>query len=243
MKSILVTGASTGIGRAIALEMASEYDYIAIAGFSHEEELLSLKSEILSSYDNKSCHAFVGDISNYDFAKTMISTIIEEAHEITSIVNNAGISYVELFTDTTPERWNRICNVNINSVYNVCHNAIPYMIDKKFGKIINISSVWGEVGASCEVAYSATKGAINSFSRALAKELALSNISVNAISFGVIDTPMNSHLDENEKATLCDEIPFGRMADTKEAATFIKQLLAMPTYHTGDIVRFDGGFI
>jgi 3-oxoacyl-[acyl-carrier protein] reductase len=116
------------------------------------------------------------------------------------------------------------------------------MVHQKSGKILNISSVWGDFGASCEVAYSATKGGINSFTKALARELAPSNISVNAIAFGAIDTRMNQGLSEDERTALETEIPFGRMATADEAAEFIKSILALPAYCTGDIIKFDGGW-
>ena len=243
MNSAIVTGASSGIGKEIALAIAPNYEYIAIAGFTHKKELSDLRDRILKSNPDCCCHAFVGDISDYNFVNSMIKTVISEAGGISVLINNAGISYVEPFTDTSPEKWKRLMGTNLDSMYNTCHCALPSMLSRKEGRIINISSVWGLTGASCEVAYSAAKGAIISFTKALAKELAPSNISVNAVAFGAIDTDMNSHLNSDEKENLCEDIPFGRMATTKEAATFVKQLLDMPMYHTGDILKFDGSWI
>ncbi len=241
MKSIIITGASRGIGYEAALLLAQDYDYIAICCSKDAEGLDKLKSELTNQ--GKACLALVGDVSDYSFAKNMVDTVIRDAGEITTLVNNAAISQVSLFTDTTPDMWQHMMNVNINSVYNFCHATLPYMINKKVGRIINISSVWGLVGASCEVAYSTTKGAINAFTKALAKELAPSNISVNAIAFGAVDTTMNGHLDPEELTALCDEIPYGRMCTPAEAAQCIKGLLDMPEYMTGEVVKVDGGWI
>ena len=185
----------------------------------------------------------VGDVADYEFVKKMVDTVIKDACEITALINNAAISEAGLFTDTTPNNWQHIMNVNVNSVYNFCHSVLPHMINKKLGKIINISSVWGLVGASCEVAYATTKGAINAFTKALAKELAPSNISVNAIAFGAVNTTMNGHLEPEEMQSLCDEIPMGRMCSPIEAAQAIKGVLNMPEYMTGEIIKVDGAWI
>lgn len=241
MKSIIITGASRGIGYNTALLLADDFDYIAICCSKDTEGLTKLKSAIVAK--SKLCATFIGDVSDYDFVHNMVDTVIKEAGEITVLINNAAISQVGLFTDTTPSNWQHILNVNLNSVYNFCYTVVPYMVRKKAGKIINISSVWGLVGASCEVAYSTTKGAINAFSKALAKELAPSNIAVNAIAFGAVDTSMNGQLSPEDVDALCDEIPYGRMCTTGEAAQAIKGLLDMPGYMTGEIIKVDGGWI
>ena len=162
--------------------------------------------------------------------------------KIDILVNNAGISHIGLLQDMTYEEWQNIINVNLGSVFTMCKNVIPFMLKAGHGKIINISSVWGNVGASCEVAYSASKGGINSFTRALAKELAPSNIQVNAIAFGAIDTDMNHFLDEEERTSLIDEIPAGRLASPEEAAQFITSISDSGTYLTGQIISMDGGW-
>lgn len=241
MKSIIITGASRGIGYEAALLLAKSYDYIAICCSRDTSALEELKLKIQSL--GKTCLAMVGDVSDYSFAKAMVDTVIHDAGEISAIINNAAISQVGLFTDTTPDDWQHIMNVNVNSVYNFCNAALPHMINRKSGKILNISSVWGLVGASCEVAYSTTKGAINAFTKALAKELAPSSISVNAIAFGAVDTTMNGHLEAEETDALCEEIPYGRMCSPKEAALAIKGVLDMPDYLTGEVIKVDGGWI
>lgn len=241
MKSIIITGASRGIGEAIALACTDYYDYIAICCQKSSDKLSNTASKIAQK--GVSCRTFVGDISDYSFANELVSTVVSEAGGIDALVNNAGISTIGLFTDTTPEDWQRIINVNLSSIYNMCHSAIPHMVREKAGRIVNISSVWGLCGASCEVAYSTTKSGINGFTKALAKELAPSNISVNAIAFGAVDTSMNNHLSDEEKAVLAEEIPYGRMASCEEAAACVVKVLEMPDYYTGDILKFDGAWI
>lgn len=241
MKSIIITGASRGIGYEAALLLAKYYDYIAVCCSKNVTMLEELKVRIEAM--GKSCIAMAGDVADYNFAKQLVDTVAKDAGEITAIVNNAAISQVGLLTDTTPNDWQHIMNVNVNSVYNFCHAALPCMINKKAGKIVNISSVWGLVGASCEVAYSTTKGAVNAFTKALAKELAPSNISVNAIAFGAVNTTMNGHLEPQDVEALCEEIPYGRMCSPIEAAHTIKGVLDMPSYMTGEIIKVDGAWI
>ncbi len=240
-KTAIITGASRGIGRATALLLAKDYDYIAICCKNSASALEELASIIRQS--GTICTTFVGDVANYDFVADMIANVIADTGHIDVLINNAGISSVGLFTDTTPDTWRHIIDTNLSSIYNTCHCVVPHMVHQKAGHIINISSVWGLVGASCEVAYSATKGAINSFTKALAKELAPSNIAVNGVAFGAIDTTMNGHLSAEELSALADEIPAGRMATSEEAALCIRNILSMPTYLTGEIIKFDGGWI
>ena len=159
------------------------------------------------------------------------------------LINNAGIAYIGLLTDMTDEDWNRMIQTNLSSVFYCSRAALPGMISKKAGKIINISSMWGTVGASCEVAYSASKSGIHGFTRALAKELAPSNIQVNAIACGCIDTIMNSQLDPDERLALEEEIPAGRFGTPQEIADFVLHLVNSPAYLTGQIIGIDGGYI
>lgn len=241
MKSAIITGASRGIGRATAIELSKEYDYIAIIGRYNAQLLNDTRSIILSN--NCDCDAFVGNTADYDFIATVVDSVVKKCGHIDALINNAGISKVGLFIDMSPEEWREIMDINLTSIYNTCSLVVPHMVSKKSGKIINISSVWGLVGASCEVAYSATKGAVNSLTKALAKELAPSNISVNAVAFGAINTDMNNQLDEAERVALEEEIPYGKMATPEEAAMCILNILNMPSYLTGEVVKFDGGWI
>ncbi len=158
-------------------------------------------------------------------------------------MNNAGISYVGLLQDMTAEEWNRVIAVNLSSVFYTSKQAIPLFLSHNTGRIINISSVWGEVGASTEVAYSASKGGINAFTRGLAKELAPNHIPVNAVACGCIDTRMNDCFTEADKEALADEIPAGRFGSPEEAAETVIRVLCMPDYLTGQIITLDGGWI
>ena len=166
----------------------------------------------------------------------------EEFGGVDIVINNAGISHIGLLSDMSAEDWHRIIDVNLSSVFYTSKLAIPYMVSNKRGKIINISSVWGNIGASCEVAYSASKGGMNSFTKALAKELAPSNIQVNAIACGCIDTEMNRCFSEEERQDLIDEIPAGRFGTPEEVADLAYSLATEHEYLTGQIISFDGGW-
>ena len=187
--------------------------------------------------------SILADVSDYEACKLLVQQAVERFGTIDLLVNDAGVSHIGLFQDMTPDEWQRVMNVNIGSVMNLCHLVIPSMVHRHHGRIINISSVWGNVGASCEAVYSASKGAINSFTKALAKELAPSNIQVNAIAFGAIETPMNAWLSKEEAEALADEIPAGREGTKEEAAQMICMVADAPDYLTGQIITMDGGWI
>jgi 3-oxoacyl-[acyl-carrier protein] reductase len=182
-------------------------------------------------------------MGDYDAALELFRQIKKLYGSIDVLVNNAGIAFVGLFTDMTPEDWNRVITTNLTSVYNCCSLAVPDMVKNKCGKIINISSVWGNVGASCEVAYSASKGGMNAFTKALAKELAPSNIQVNAIAFGAIDTEMNRFLADEELMGLIEEIPASRLGKAEEVADLAYHLAYKNEYLTGQVIGLDGGWI
>lgn len=242
MKSVLITGASRGIGRAAALRFASEGYHVAVTGLSHKEELYELKSEI-EQY-GVTCLPYLADASSYPAMQQVITDILTRWGHLDVLVNNAGIAALTLFTDMKPAEYERMISVNLLSVMHSCHLIIPSMVARKSGRIINVSSVWGICGASCEAAYSAAKSGVSGFTRALGKELAPSGIPVNAIAFGVIDTDMNrAHLTEEDLAALADDIPAGRMATPEEAAEAIWQLACSPTYLTSQVIAFDGGYI
>lgn len=243
VKTALVTGASRGIGRAIAVKLAQNgYRVIItcksdIAGLDETADLVTNVGAI--------CMKYVGDCGSYEAVSELFHTIkASDTFDMPSVVvNNAGISMVGLFQDMSYEEWQCILSSNLTSVYNCCHFALPAMIQAQTGRIINISSVWGNVGASCEVAYSATKGAINSLTRALAKEVAPSHITVNAIACGAIDTAMNGHLSAEEKAELAEEIPVGRFGKPEEVADTVLMLCNSPEYLTGQIIGIDGAWV
>lgn len=237
-KTALITGASRGIGKAIANEFAKAGFDLYITCISSEAAIKEYAKQLEESY-NISCVTLVGDISD----PKVVRGFFEEINDLDVLVNNAGISYIGLLTDMSDEEWNSIISTNLSSAFYCSKGAIPLMLQKKSGKIINISSVWGERGASMEVAYSTTKGGINSFTKALAKELAPSNIQVNAISCGLIDTDMNSHFSEEDMAEIINEIPADRIGKPEEVAHLALQLTDGNNYLTGQIIGLDGGWI
>ena len=239
--TIIITGASRGIGRAIAIALASPSTNLVISCSKSEAELQETYDAVVKK--GAHCTAYVGDMGNYSNVLEMFDLALSHYGKTDILINNAGIASIGLFQDMTPDMWNTIMSVNLNSVYNCCHFAVNDMLRRHSGKIINISSVWGLYGASCEVAYSASKGAVNSFTKALAKELAPSNIQVNAIACGVIDTEMNARLNEEERAALAEEIPSGRFSSPEEVAELVLLLCSSPSYMTGQIIGMDGGFI
>jgi len=242
MKTALITGASRGIGEAAAYQLAKEYDCVAIMSRNTDGKLNTVANQIHTT-TNCECIPFTGDVSDFAFVEECVRSLAASGHPVDTLVNNAGISLVGLFQDMTPEEFDCILRINVTSVYNTCHAVIPDMVRNQYGRILNISSVWGLVGASCEVAYSATKGAINSLTMALAKELAPSNIQVNAIACGAIDTDMNKFLTEDDMNSLIEEIPAGRLGSGEDVANLIYRLATEHDYLTGQVIQLDGGWI
>ncbi len=240
LQNVFITGASRGIGRETALKYAKNGFGVILNCSKSQDEILKLQEEIVSM--NVPCMTFVKDVSQLDKVSEIFDTLSEYNMLPDIIINNAAISHIGLLQDMSEVEWQNIINTNLSSAFNVCKCAIPHMIRKGRGRIINISSMWGNVGASCEVAYSASKGGLNSFTKALAKELAPSNISVNAIAFGVVDTSMNNFLDDEEKKAIMDEIPVGRFLAAKEAADIIYNISLLNPYITGQIITADGGY-
>lgn len=240
-KTALITGSSRGIGKAIALSLASEGYDVVLTCLNQYNRLLDVKQQAESM--GVKALAIQCDIGDFTQVSRLFETIKDTFGGIDLLVNNAGISRIGLLSDLSVEEWHKVMNTNLNSIFYCSKLALPYMIHKKKGRIINISSVWGEVGASCEVAYSVSKGGVNSFTKALAKELAPSNIQVNAISCGAIDTEMNAFLEEEDRLALTDEIPASRFGDVQEVAQLVCTLATSPTYLTGQIIRLDGGWI
>lgn len=238
---VLVTGASRGIGRAIALTFAQNGYDVIINCIKNAEALTLLQKEIEQC--GARCLTCVGDVGNPSFVEYMFRQIKASFQGLDVLINNAGISYVGLLTDMSPADWKLVMDTNLSSVFYCSSKAIPMMLSKKSGRIINISSMWGTCGASCEVAYSASKGGMDAFTRALAKELAPSGISVNAIACGVIDTDMNRSFSEEELEALAEEIPIGRFGTPKEVADFALQIATGSAYLTGQIIHLDGGFL
>lgn len=240
-KTILITGASHGIGKAIAKRFASEGCRLVLTCKRDVSLLQELAKQLCDNYHTP-VHAIPCDVSDHASVCELFAQARSRFGGIDVLINNAGISHVGLFSDLSIDTWNHIIATNLTSVYSCCHEAIPYMVHQKSGCIINISSVWGSVGASCEVAYSASKGGVNTLTKALAKELAPCNITVNAIACGVIDTRMNQCFDAEDLTALEEEIPMGRFGSPDEVATLAWQLVTSPSYLTGQILTLDGGW-
>ena len=241
-QTALITGASRGIGAALAETFARAGYQLTLCCQHSEGKLMELVQRLQEQY-HTTVLVRIGDVGDYAFVKTMVDATLEAFGAIDVLINNAGISYVGLLTDMSIEDWNRIVATNLTSVFSTCRCVVPSMVHNKRGRIINISSVWGNVGASCEVAYSACKGGINSFTRALGKELAPSQITVNAIACGVIDTDMNRCFSEEERAELIAEIPAERMGRPEEVAELALSIASGHAYLNGQIITLDGGWI
>lgn len=236
-KKALITGASRGIGRAIAEELASLGYDLYLTCHKNSKLLAGLAQKLWEQY-RTNCQCYTFPISNEE----EVSKMFAEIPYLDILVNNAGISYIGLLTDMTYNEWKTVIDTNLNACFLTCRCAVPEMIRRRRGKIINISSVWGAVGASTEVAYSASKGGINAFTRALAKELGPSNIQVNAIACGVIETDMNKCFDETEIEILRQEIPADRLGQPQEVAKLVGLLCNGNEYLTGQIITLDGGW-
>ncbi len=236
-KKALVTGASRGIGKSIAQMLAAEGYDLYLTCHKNIEMLGEFASGLEALYGiNCNCYGF--SICNEE----MVAKMFRDIPYLDLLVNNAGISYVGLLTDMPFEEWRQVIDTNLNACFLTCRYAVPGMVHRHCGRIINISSVWGTVGASMEVAYSASKGGLNAFTRALAKELAPSNIQVNAIACGVIDTDMNRCFEREDMENLIQEIPADRIGRSDEVAELVKYLSAANTYLTGQIITLDGGW-
>ncbi len=242
MRTAFISGASHGIGKAIAYKLASKGCNLALNCRTSVDILEQLCRELKSTYGITAL-PLAGDIGSYQEVCEMFSKVKKCFGGADMLINNAGISHIGLLSDLDAEEWHRILDVNLSSVFYCCKLAVPYMVQKKCGKILNISSVWGETGASCEAAYSASKGGVNALTKALAKELAPSNIQVNALACGCIDTRMNDCFSIQERRQLEEEIPAGRFGQPQEAAEFAWHLLSGNDYLTGQVIKFDGGWI
>ncbi len=241
--AVLITGASRGIGKAIAEVLAREGYSLHLCCRKNIDLLTNLASELIQSF-GISCHTYSCNVGNETEVADMFRKIRATKEGMPGVlINNAGIAYYGLLTDMSADEWHDVISSNVDSVFYTCKNAVPDMVRTGNGKIINISSVWGNVGASCEVAYSASKGAVNSFTKALAKELAPSGIAVNAVACGMVNTEMNtSHLSADEIAEIATEIPADRICEPEEIGELILRLIEAPNYMTGQIITVDGGW-
>ncbi len=241
-KTVIITGASKGIGAATAILFA-EKGWNVVLCYNESFESAKLLSRSLSER-GYSVMPFKVNVANKPETELLIKETLYKFGTVDAFVNNAGISHIGLITDTDEYDSNRIFDVNLKGVYNCCRAVTPAMVSQKSGKIINITSMWGEVGASCEVAYSASKAGVIGLTKALAKELAPSGITVNAVSPGMIETSMNSHFSVEELAEFVEEIPLGRMGDAYEVAQAVYFLASESAdYITGQVLSVNGGYV
>lgn len=239
MKTALITGGTKGIGKAVALAFLQRGYEVILNYHSDQQTALETQEEFnMLGY----CPILLrADVSDELQVKNMFRDFFSIYDRLDVLVNNAGISKIKVIQDTTVADWNKIFDVNVKSTFLCCREVTNRMVAAGGGSIINISSIWGEMGASCEVAYSASKGAVIAFTKALAKELAPSNVRVNCVSPGVIDTDMNAHLTGAETEELIESIPVGRIgspSDVGEAVVF----MAENGYITGEVLSVGGGF-
>ena len=240
--TVMITGASRGIGAAIAEKFAQKGWNLVLTCIRSQERLEALAGKLHAEY-GVTCLTFIGDMGLEADVLECFQLTEAQFGGLDVLINNAGISRTGLFTGLSLHDWEQLMRTNVTSVFLCTRQALPYMIRRKTGSILNISSVWGCVGASCETAYSASKGAVNALTMALAKELAPSGIAVNAIACGAVDTDMNACFTEEEKEAIAEEIPAGRFAEPEEAADLAYSLVTQPSYLTGQIIRLDGGWI
>ncbi|MCH5323773.1 MAG: 3-oxoacyl-ACP reductase FabG [Eubacterium sp.] len=232
--AVIITGGTGAIGSALTEAFAKDYDVAVIYKASDAKA-----AELEKTYG---CKCFKADITSQPQAHQAVERIYEQFGKIDILINNAGISQIKLFTDITETDWQDMLNIHLTGMFNVTQAAVKHMLTRKQGSIVNVSSVWGVHGASCEVHYSTAKAGIIGFTKALSKELAPSGITVNCAAPGVIDSPMNrKDLTPEELAELEHEIPLGRQGTPQEIAQSIK-FLAESRYITGQVLGIDGGF-
>lgn len=241
-KTALITGASRGIGAAIAEEFARDGYHLALCCAHTSSQLLQLADRLSAAYPTEVL-TYVGDVGDAAFVDEMCADALKHFGHIDILINNAGIAHIGLLSDMQAEDWNRLLSVDLTAAFLTCRSLIPSMVSRGSGRILNISSVWGNTGASCEAAYSACKGGLNALTKALGKELAPSCIPVNAIACGLIDTSMNASLTRQELDELIRSIPAGRMGRPEEAARLALMLADAPEYLTGQVITLDGGWI
>ena len=238
----VVTGGASGIGEAIVRALCRDGFSVAINYNSSEAQALALASEL--SVNGSNVITIKADVSSSSDVNKMMETVKEELGTPEILINNSGIAQQKLFTDITDEDWNRMIEVNLTGVFNTCRAVLPFMIHEKKGRIINISSMWGQVGASCEVHYSAAKAGVIGLTKALAQEVAPSGITVNCVAPGAVDTKMMSSFSAEDKAALCEEIPLGRIGDAEEIAETVAFLVSdKSSYITGQVIGVNGGMV
>ena len=236
---IIVTGASKGIGKEISKELAKKGNTIIANYNKSEKEIKELQQEL--EKQNIKIDIYKADVSKREEATNLVKYTIQKYVKIDVLINNAGISQIKEFTQITDEDWNNMINTNLNSVFYMSQEACHNMIHNKKGCIINISSIWGITGASCEVHYSVSKAGVDALTKALAKELGPSNIRVNSIAPGIINTEMNAHLSEEEKQNIEEEIPLEKIGKAIDIERCVEWLIK-DEYTTGQVISINGGW-
>ena len=242
METAVVTGGAKGIGAASAELLCQQGFSTAIHYHTSEEKALALSSFLVTKgYDAFPVKA---DISDPEQARAMIRTVLERNGRIDVLVNNAGVELWQLFDTVTDEQWRRVIDTDLSGAFYCCREALPVMLRQKYGRIVNIGSVWGQVGASCEAVYSAAKAGVIGLTKALAKETALSGITVNCVCPGAIDTDMMKRFSEAEVAAFCEEVPMGRLGAPEEVAHAVAFFASeQASYITGQVLGVNGGMV
>lgn len=241
-KTAVITGGTRGIGRACAYAFSEAGYRVAVIYLKNDDAAETLKNDLQAR--GTDCETYRCDVADHAAAGQICASVLSRFGHVDVLVNNAAISEIKMFNDITESDWDRMFDVNVKGAYNFCSHLVPDMISRKSGSIINISSMWGITGASCEVHYSASKAALIGFTKALAKELGLSHIRVNCVAPGVIDTDMNSGLDEETRRELREEIPLARIGSAEEVASVVLFLAGEgASYITGQVISPDGGMV
>ena len=239
-KVVIVTGASRGIGANIVKTLAKKGYNVILNYNTSEKEAITVKQELEKK--GIEIEIFKADVSKRQEAKKLIEFALEKFKQIDVLVNNAGISQIKLFTEITDEDWARMINTNLNSVFYCTQEALPNMINNKSGCIINISSIWGITGASCEVHYSVSKAAIDGLTKSLAKELGPSNIRVNSVAPGFIDTDINKNISEQARKEFIEQIQMEKIGQTEDISKCVEWLIE-DNYTTGQVISINGGIV
>lgn len=241
-QNVWITGASGGIGAAIAKRMAADGFGVLLQYHQNESAAKALEQELIAMGADAAC--VMADVGDAEQMKQAFAFAEERFGHIDVLVHSAGIAKQQLFTDTDYAAWRQMMRVHLDGAYFACQAVLPAMIRRKVGQIILVSSMWGQVGASCEVAYSTAKAGLIGMTKALAKEVGLSGVRVNCVAPGAIDTPMNGHLDEAAMQALCEETPLGRIGTPEEVAGAVAFLAsADASFITGQVISPNGGLI
>lgn len=240
MKNIIVTGGSRGIGKCLVENLAREGHNVILNYNKSEKQAKKIQSDLKA--EGFIIEIYKADVSKREDVRKLVEFAIDKMQGIDVLINNAGIAKLQMFQDVTEDDWNEMININLKSAFYMSQEVIPYMIHKKKGCIINISSIWGMVGASCETVYAISKAGMDALTKSLAKELGPSNIRVNSIAPGVIDTEMNSHIDKTIKKEIENETPLGKIGKPIDIYKCVRWLID-EEFTTGQVISINGGYV